>query len=180
MNYNLLSIFNLWKMHKSNKNLSENLLQSLTVALLFLVATIRVSTWKNVLMELWQSGISKLTVSEGQAQGLAEGKSHIKGSKQLLCPKMYSLTKILNWRCRRHSSPTTTHHMPSSKWLPVAEVEKGGENGSIAPRRKWTNSFLAEGFRPIQLHMLQFFKRAIYCTFTVGPMKNIFFSFVIY
>ena len=30
-----------------------------------------------------------------------------------------------------------------------AEVEKGVEHGSIAPRRKWTESIMAEGFGQI-------------------------------
>ena len=34
-----------------------------------------------------------------------------------------------------------------------SEVEKGVEHGSIAARRKWTEPFLAEGFRPSLPHL---------------------------
>ena len=36
-----------------------------------------------------------------------------------------------------------------------AEVEKGVEHGSIAPRRKWTGPFLSEGFGPSLPHLLR-------------------------
>ena len=36
------------------------------------------------------------------------------------------------------------------------EVEKGVEHGSIAPRRIWTEAFLAEGFWPSLPHSSRF------------------------
>ena len=36
------------------------------------------------------------------------------------------------------------------------EVEKGVEHGSIAPRRKWREPFLAEGFGPSLPHLSRF------------------------
>ena len=39
---------------------------------------------------------------------------------------------------------------------PRAEVEKGVEHGSIAPRRKWIKPFLAEGFWPSVPHLPHF------------------------
>ena len=38
----------------------------------------------------------------------------------------------------------------------LPEVEKGVEHRSIAPRRKWTKPFLAEGFRPSLPHLSRF------------------------
>ena len=37
-----------------------------------------------------------------------------------------------------------------------AEVQKGVEHGSIAPRKKWPGPFLAEGFGPSLPHLSQF------------------------
>ena len=55
-----------------------------------------------------------------------------------------------------------------------AEVEKVGsmEHWSIAPRGKWTKTFLVEGFRPILSHEKCYL-------FEVGPMKNRIISFVV-
>ena len=44
----------------------------------------------------------------------------------------------------------------------VAEVEKGVEHGSIAPRRKWTKPVLAEGFRPSLPHLSRFLEKGLF------------------
>ena len=44
----------------------------------------------------------------------------------------------------------------TNTWISVPEVEKGVEHGSIAPRRKLTGPFLAEGFGPRLPHLSRF------------------------
>ena len=43
-----------------------------------------------------------------------------------------------------------------------AEVEKGVEHGSIAPRRKWTEPFLAEGLWPSLPHLSRFLQKRLF------------------
>ena len=63
-----------------------------------------------------------------------------------------------------------------------AEVEKGVEHGSIAPRRKWPKPFLAEGFWPSLPHLSRILqKKTIYRTSTAGPMgKSLWNIFLIW
>ena len=53
-------------------------------------------------------------------------------------------------------SPYNEYAMKINFTIPASEVEKGGEHGSIAPRRKWTEPFFAEGFRPSLPHLSPF------------------------
>ena len=50
-----------------------------------------------------------------------------------------------------------------------AEVQKGVEHGSIAPRRKWTELILAEGFGTSLPQLSQFRKEGYFFNFTDGP-----------